>query len=67
MHLFRTIVVFLFIALHPVNAIPTRSIHDETITTQAQLALDICPQLKVNCVLNGEWRHPVGTLGKKRE
>lgn len=25
-----------------------------------------CPELSVNCVLDGDWRNPVGTLGKKR-
>lgn len=29
--------------------------------------LDICPELEVTCVLDGDWRHPVGRLGKKRE
>jgi hypothetical protein len=32
-----------------------------------QTTLDICPELNVKCVIDGDWRHPVGALGKKRE
>jgi hypothetical protein len=28
--------------------------------------LDICPELNVKCVVDGDWRHPIGYLGKKR-
>lgn len=35
--------------------------------TEPPTQLDICPELEVTCVLDGDWRHPVGKLGKKRE
>ena len=28
---------------------------------------DPCPEFTVKCVLDGDWRHPVGDIGKKRE
>ena len=31
-----------------------------------QMGLDICPRFAVKCVIDGDWRHPVGELGKKR-
>ena len=31
-----------------------------------QTALDICPNLKVTCVLDADWKHPIGSLGPKR-
>lgn len=65
MHLSRSIIVFAVVILHPANALAITQHHDDA--TKAQLALEICPQLKVNCVLDGDWRHPVGTLGKKRQ
>ena len=35
--------------------------------SEEQKAWNPCPELKVNCVLDGDWRNPVGTLGKKRK
>ncbi|KAK4684781.1 hypothetical protein P7C73_g5388, partial [Tremellales sp. Uapishka_1] len=37
------------------------------LTSPTSLLLDICPALKVNCVLAKDWRNPIGTLGSKRE
>ncbi len=64
MHLLLVTLVFLAIALHPAHALHATQRLSKA--TQAQLALDICPSLKVNCVIDGDWRHPVGTLGSKR-
>ena len=35
--------------------------------SELTLGVDICPQLNVKCVKDGDWKHPVGDLGKKRE
>jgi hypothetical protein len=32
----------------------------------AQTPLNICPELSVRCVADGDWRNPIGTLGKRR-
>jgi len=53
------------LTLLSVNAINPVRHHGEP--AGGQIALDICPKLKVNCVLDGDWRHPVGSLGTKRE
>lgn len=31
-----------------------------------ELTFNICPELSVKCVLDGDWRHPIGYLGKRR-
>jgi hypothetical protein len=33
---------------------------------QRQTVWNPCPQFNVKCVLDGDWRHPVGDLGPKR-
>jgi hypothetical protein len=32
-----------------------------------QTTLNICPQLSVRCVAEGDWMHPIGYLGKRRK
>lgn len=32
----------------------------------SQTTLNICPELSVKCVVDGDWRNPIGYLGKRR-
>lgn len=36
-------------------------------TETRQTIWNPCPELNVKCVLDGDWRNPVGNLGPKRE
>ena len=66
MHRFRTIIVLLFAMLGPHLADAISARDDQEEATKSQVGLGVCPKLKVNCVLEGDWRHPVGSLGNRR-
>jgi hypothetical protein len=53
------ITTFLFLACTQIQGL--------TLPPQTPQLLDICPKLTVKCVIDGDWRHPVGKLGDKRE
>lgn len=50
------------------TSIPEVTEHSELGTEQerTQSVWNPCPQFNVKCVLDGDWRHPVGELGPKR-
>jgi hypothetical protein len=42
--------------------------HDELESRHIEQSVwNPCPELNVNCVLDGDWKNPVGSLGKKRK
>lgn len=53
------------LALVTVLALPAIDLNDQDHNV-AQVSLDICPQLSVRCVADGDWMHPIGYLGKRR-
>ena len=72
MHLVQIILLALAITSHPSSALSSKNTGDDVAqipqdVPRIQNFLDICPNLKVNCVLDGDWRHPVGSLGTRRE
>jgi hypothetical protein len=39
---------------------------DQLSLGQPETVVGICPSFKVNCVLDDDWRRPIGSIGKKR-
>lgn len=60
-------IVACLVAAYIVVAIPQHWSPSDFLDGVDQTTLDICPELNVKCVIDGDWRHPVGELGKKRE
>ena len=58
-----------FMALTLVLASPTALANEAAVAAEqkaAQVTLNICPELSVRCVAEGDWRNPIGYLGKRR-
>jgi hypothetical protein len=66
--LLRIVATVLALALASASPI-AQSIQNDPVTPQfpQQVTLNICPQLSVRCVTEGDWLHPIGYLGKRRE
>lgn len=64
---FALLVTSAIAATLPSYASMPQSFADASNGQQQQVAFDICPELNVRCVVDGDWRHPIGYLGKRRE
>jgi hypothetical protein len=53
--------------LMTVRSSPFAAYEDLIMHSSSQTALNVCPQLSVKCVAEGDWMHPIGHLGKRRK
>jgi hypothetical protein len=59
--------IWIATVLITVRSSPIPANEDLSMHSSSQTALNVCPQLSVKCVAEGDWMHPIGHLGKRRK